>query len=77
MTDDRRDATIHEVVVNAEGQYSLWRADRDAPAGWNPVGKRGTRPECLSFIRERWADIAPSRLENPEAAPAPPEGEHE
>jgi MbtH protein len=52
----------HLVVVNGEGQYSLWWADRPAPAGWEPVGGPGTREECLARIGELWTDMRPASL---------------
>jgi MbtH protein len=50
------------VVINREGQYSVWWEDRDVPAGWRPTGMRGTRPECLAHIAEVWTDMRPSSL---------------
>jgi MbtH protein len=50
------------VVVNHEGQYSLWPAGRmDAP-GWISVDCSGTRQECLAFIKEVWTDLRPVSL---------------
>lgn len=42
----------YQVVQNHEGQYALWPADRELPAGWEAVGKSGTKRECLQYIRE-------------------------
>jgi MbtH protein len=50
------------VVVNHEGQYSLWPADRSPPLGWNEAGKRGSREECLAFVDEVWTDMRPLSL---------------
>ncbi|MEO3788490.1 MbtH family protein [Actinocorallia sp. B10E7] len=47
------------VVVNHEEQYSIWPDGQDVPAGWNPVGRRGTKEECLAHIEEIWTDIRP------------------
>jgi MbtH protein len=52
----------HRVVVNHEGQYSLWFADREIPAGWSEAGKRGTREECLAYVDEVWTDMRPLSL---------------
>lgn len=49
----------HEVVVNDEGQYSTWSADRELPAGWKPTGFQGGKEECLSHIEEVWTDLKP------------------
>ncbi|MEZ0075265.1 MbtH family protein [Planotetraspora sp. GP83] len=56
--DDRQ----YSVVVNDEEQYSLWPADREAPAGWREAGMRGTKAECLSHITEVWQDMRPRSL---------------
>lgn len=50
------------VVVNDEGQYSVWWADRDVPAGWRITGAPGTRAECLATIEEIWTDLRPLSL---------------
>lgn len=50
------------VVRNDEEQYSIWRADRDLPAGWYAGGRRGTRQECLDHIEEVWTDMRPLSL---------------
>jgi MbtH protein len=52
----------HKVVVNHEGQYSLWFADRENPPGWADAGKVGTKEECLSFVEEVWTDMRPLSL---------------
>jgi len=50
------------VVVNHEEQYSIWRADEAVPLGWREGGKRGTKAECLAFIKEVWTDMRPASL---------------
>ncbi|MFJ4961801.1 MbtH family protein [Streptomyces sp. NPDC088729] len=50
------------VVRNDEEQYSIWRADRDLPAGWYADGCRGARQECLDHIEEVWTDMRPLSL---------------
>jgi len=59
---EAEDKTLYKVVVNHEEQYSIWPADRENPLGWKEVGKRGTKEECLSFIREVWTDMRPLSL---------------
>ena len=56
---DDDDSREYRVVVNHEEQYSLWPADREAPAGWRDAGKRGTHAECLAHIKEVWTDMRP------------------
>lgn len=50
------------VLVNAEGQYSLWPDFRAIPAGWTAVGPRGKRKTCLDWIDENWIDMRPISL---------------
>jgi len=52
----------YQVVVNDEGQYSIWPADRELPAGWAGVGKVGPREECLAHVEEVWTDMRPLSL---------------
>jgi MbtH protein len=49
----------YEVVVNHEGQYSIWDAERVPPPGWHVVGKRGSKDECLAYINKVWTDVTP------------------
>ncbi len=55
-------AVMYRVVVNHEGQYSLWFADREIPAGWSDAGKGGTKEECLAHVEEVWTDMRPLSL---------------
>jgi MbtH protein len=52
----------YRVVVNAEEQYSLWRADKPLPNGWSALGKVGTKQECLAYIESAWTDMRPLSL---------------
>jgi uncharacterized protein YbdZ (MbtH family) len=49
----------YRVVVNDEGQHSLWPVFREIPAGWSPVGVTARRAECLNWIETYWTDITP------------------
>ncbi len=62
MSQEAQDLTIYNVVVNQEEQYSIWPADRELPLGWREVGKRGTKEECLAYIKEVWTDMRPLSL---------------
>lgn len=53
---------LYEVVVNAEGQHSLWPASRPLPDGWMKVGAHGTKATCLAYINETWTDMRPRSL---------------
>ena len=50
------------VLVNDEGQYSLWPAFLDIPPGWTATGPRGERAVCLAWIDEHWTDMRPLSL---------------
>ncbi|OOG41457.1 MbtH family NRPS accessory protein [Rhodanobacter sp. C05] len=50
------------VVKNHEDQYSIWAADRPLPAGWQEVGKSGSKHECLEYIEHTWLDMRPLSL---------------
>ena len=52
----------YNVVVNIEGQYSIWPDDKEVPYGWNIEGKRGTKEDCLNYIKEVWTDMRPKSL---------------
>jgi MbtH protein len=53
-----------DVVVNGEGQYSIWRVGRAVPTGWEATGKRGTEEDCLNHIDKVWTDMRPLSLRN-------------
>ena len=53
---DDEDGTFF-VLINHEGQYSLWPTFRDVPAGWAVEHDAGTRAACLDYIREKWTDM--------------------
>jgi MbtH protein len=50
------------VLVNDEGQYSLWPVFADVPDGWRVMFGEARRPECLGFIEESWRDMRPKSL---------------
>ncbi len=62
MSADDEDNRTYKVVVNHEEQYSIWFADREAPAGWREVGKTGPKAECLAHIKDVWTDMRPLSL---------------
>lgn len=59
---DDEDTDTYAVVVNDEEQYSIWRAERDLPAGWRREGTVGTKAECLAHIEQVWTDMRPRSL---------------
>jgi MbtH protein len=50
------------VLVNEEGQYSLWPEAISVPAGWNTVHQPDTRANCLAYIKAHWIDMRPESL---------------
>jgi MbtH protein len=50
------------VLVNHEGQYSLWPAFRATPEGWTQAGPAGARQDCLDWIDAHWTDMRPASL---------------
>lgn len=56
------DATVFNVVVNHEEQYSIWPEYKEIPNGWRTVGKSGNKKDCLAYIDEVWTDMRPLSL---------------
>jgi MbtH protein len=50
------------VLVNAEGQHSLWPEPISVPAGWTVAHSADTRQGCLDHIRANWTDMRPESL---------------
>jgi len=50
-----------KVVINHEEQYTVWPATKPLPQGWKEQGKRGTRSECMKYIKEVWTDMRRKR----------------
>lgn len=51
-----------QILVNDEGQHSLWPSFREIPSGWSETGPKGTRRECLEWIDAHWTDMRPKSL---------------
>ncbi|KUN78002.1 MbtH family protein [Streptomyces griseoruber] len=50
------------VLVNDEGQHSLWPSFAEVPGGWTVVLDGGTREACLEYIEANWTDLRPRSL---------------
>jgi MbtH protein len=61
-TGDSDDNADYRVLVNHEGQYSIWPVERENPFGWSDGGKSGSKAECLAYIKEVWTDMRPLTL---------------
>ncbi|MCP2256426.1 MbtH protein [Streptoalloteichus tenebrarius] len=50
------------VLVNAEGQHSLWPAFAEVPAGWTVALGETDRQSALDHITANWTDMRPKSL---------------
>ena len=50
------------VLVNDEGQHSLWPEFAEVPAGWTVVHGAADRQSCLDYVNEHWTDMRPKSL---------------
>ena len=50
------------VLINEEGQRSLWPVFSHAPGGWEVILGESGRQECLDFIDKYWTDMRPESL---------------
>ncbi len=53
--------TFH-VLINDEGQHSLWPTFVEVPQGWTIILESTTRAACLEFINRNWTDMRPNSL---------------
>jgi MbtH protein len=53
---------MYLVLVNDEGQHSLWPTFIEVPAGWSAVFGEAGRQECLDYIEKSWTDLRPKSL---------------
>jgi MbtH protein len=50
------------VLVNDEGQHSLWPVAIEVPAGWSTTFGEDSRQACLDYIERTWTDMRPRSL---------------
>ncbi|HDR7447078.1 MULTISPECIES: MbtH family protein [Bacillus] len=55
------DNYTYKVLMNEEGQYSLWPAFLDVPIGWNVVHEEASRQVCLEYVEVKWNDLEPKK----------------
>jgi MbtH protein len=53
---------IYLALINDEGQYSLWPAFIEIPAGWRVAHPHDNRQACLDYINQHWTDMRPQSL---------------
>ena len=51
------------VLVNDEGQHSLWPEFAEVPAGWQTVFGPADRAASLEFVEQNWTDMRPRSLQ--------------
>ncbi|MEU1330534.1 MbtH family protein [Streptomyces sp. NPDC005865] len=50
------------VLVNDEGQHSLWPSFAEVPGGWTTALPENSREACLEYIETNWTDLRPKSL---------------
>ncbi|HEV7980526.1 MbtH family protein [Amycolatopsis sp.] len=50
------------VLVNDEGQHSLWPSAIDVPTGWAVAHGASGRESCVDYIGTHWTDPRPRSL---------------
>ena len=53
---------VYHVLINDEGQHSLWPSFIPVPDGWRIILKSENRAACLEFINTNWTDMRPTSL---------------
>ncbi len=53
---------VFHVLVNDEGQHSLWPSFVAVPQGWKVVHESDSRAACLDYINKNWTDLRPKSL---------------
>ncbi|WP_331766067.1 MbtH family protein [Embleya sp. NBC_00896] len=56
------DSAEYKVLINDEGQHSLWPAFAGIPDGWTVALDDSSRQDCLGYIEEHWTDLRPLSL---------------
>ena len=63
MTNPFEDAdALYRVLVNDEGQHSLWPARVAVPDGWVTAHDTDSRSNCLKYVEQHWTDMRPHSL---------------
>ncbi|MFF7730908.1 MbtH family protein [Streptomyces sp. NPDC008001] len=57
------------VLVNDEGQHSLWPVFVAVPEGWTVALEDRDRAACLEYVEEHWTDMRPKSLAEAMDAP--------
>ena len=57
------DGDEFKVLINDEGQHSIWPSGQPVPDGWQQVGPVEKKQVCLDWINDNWTDITPKSLQ--------------
>ena len=60
--DQSLDGDVFVVLVNDEGQHSLWPAGKAVPAGWTCVHPAASKNDALAYVEANWTDMRPISL---------------
>jgi MbtH protein len=47
------------VLINHEGQHSLWPAFAEIPDGWIVTFGPDSRQACFDYVEQTWLDLRP------------------
>ena len=56
------DGDLFLVLINAEGQHSLWPGAKPVPDGWTCAHPAATRADALAYVEANWTDMRPISL---------------
>ncbi|WP_227997136.1 MbtH family protein [Nocardia australiensis] len=58
---DDDDAQFY-VLINDEGEHSMWPIFATVPGGWRIAYGAATRTACLDYVETHWLDMRPNSL---------------
>ncbi|WP_280235569.1 MbtH family protein [Nocardia cyriacigeorgica] len=50
------------VLINDEGEHSLWPTFATVPGGWTIAHGPSPRTTCLDYVETHWLDMRPASL---------------
>ena len=56
------DTHPYAVVLDDEGQYSIWPDDRELPPGWRREGTSGSESVCQAYLDQLKAETRAAAL---------------
>ena len=55
---------LYKVLINEEGQYSMWPSFLAIPKGWSVAFGEDSRKSCLDYINEKWTNLQPNSIKS-------------